>query len=68
MRASSPSTSADITPESDADATDKRVLNLFVEDFEQSGVHLKDASDHQAFLKAAEQNMELSVQFNQVDL
>lgn len=54
------------TPESNADAVDKRVLDLFIEDFEQSGVHLKDASDRQAFLKAAEKNLELSVQFNMV--
>lgn len=53
-------------PETGCDHIDRRVLSLFVEDFEQSGVHLKDVSDRQAFLKAAAENLELGVEFNQV--
>ncbi|VDK38354.1 unnamed protein product [Taenia asiatica] len=54
------------SPETQTDVVDKRVLNLFVEDFEQSGVHLKDTSDRQTFLKAASQNLELGVEFNRI--
>ncbi|KAM3171603.1 hypothetical protein ACTXT7_016289, partial [Hymenolepis weldensis] len=53
-------------PETDCDSVDQRVLSLFIEDFEQSGVHLKDISDRQAFLKAASENLELGVEFNRV--
>uniref|UniRef100_A0A0R3WJL2 Bestrophin homolog n=1 Tax=Hydatigena taeniaeformis TaxID=6205 RepID=A0A0R3WJL2_HYDTA len=53
-------------PDSQTDFVDKRVLNLFIEDFEQSGVHLKDISDRQAFLRAASKNLELSVEFNRI--
>lgn len=67
LHAISARTSPNLNPESDCDSVDQRVLTLFVEDFEQSGVHLKDTSDRQAFLKAASENLELGVEFNQVD-
>ncbi|KAL5969210.1 Mitochondrial intermediate peptidase [Taenia solium] len=54
------------SPETQTDVVDTRVLNLFVEDFEQSGVHLKDTSDRQTFLKAASQNLELGVEFSRI--
>ncbi|KAL5108136.1 Mitochondrial intermediate peptidase [Taenia crassiceps] len=66
VRAAHAQTSSTPSPETQTDFVDKRVLNLFVEDFEQSGVHLKDVSDRQTFLKAASQNLELGVEFNRV--
>lgn len=66
VRAVHAQTSATPSPEIQTDFVDKRVLNLFVEDFEQSGVHLKDVSDRQTFLKAASRNLELGVEFNRV--
>ena len=66
VQAISAQASSNANPELDTDSVDRRVLNLFVEDFEQSGVHLKNTSDRQAFLKAASQNLELGVEFNRV--
>ncbi|VUZ44727.1 unnamed protein product [Hymenolepis diminuta] len=66
LKAITDQTSSTQNPETDCDSVDKRVLSLFIEDFEQSGVHLKDISDRQAFLKAASENLELGVEFNRV--
>ncbi|VDN12659.1 unnamed protein product [Dibothriocephalus latus] len=52
-------------PEARANEVDKRVLGLFVEDFEQSGVHLDEGSNRKAFLQAVSVNMEKSMQFGQ---
>ncbi|KAL7059786.1 hypothetical protein AAHC03_014039 [Spirometra sp. Aus1] len=59
------STSATDSPEKHSNEVDKRVLGLFVEDFEQSGVHLEQGSDRDSFLKAVSENMEKSIQFGQ---
>ncbi|CDS37652.1 mitochondrial intermediate peptidase [Echinococcus multilocularis] len=66
VRAVHAQTSSSSSLEAQTDLVDKRVLSLFVEDFEQSGVHLKDASDRQTFLKAASRNLELGVEFNRI--
>ncbi|VDN97432.1 unnamed protein product [Rodentolepis nana] len=66
LKAITDRTSSTHNPEIDCDSVDQRVLSLFVEDFEQSGVHLKEISDRQAFLKAASENLELGVEFNRI--
>uniref|UniRef100_A0A0X3PRI0 Peptidase M3A/M3B catalytic domain-containing protein n=1 Tax=Schistocephalus solidus TaxID=70667 RepID=A0A0X3PRI0_SCHSO len=62
---SDPRTASTESPEAHSTEVDKRVLGLFVEDFEQSGVHLDEGSDRKSFLRAASVNMEKSIQFGQ---
>ncbi|VDL86652.1 unnamed protein product, partial [Schistocephalus solidus] len=50
---SDPRTASTESPEAHSTEVDKRVLGLFVEDFEQSGVHLDEGSDRKSFLRAA---------------
>lgn len=48
------------------DSVDKRVLNLFIADFELSGVQLKDSNRHAQFVRNALTALQFSSQFVQV--